>query len=386
MGKKVFKTILKVAAVAAISYFAPVVGAKLATTIGVKGALASTVASAAVGAAAGEATGIGWKQGLMAGGFAGAGQSGLFGGAPASGAAGAATTAPAQGAAGTAGTAGTAATGVGGATAAGVQGAGVMGATGLKMAGITPGVTAAAAPQTLGSALSAAASNPLQAVGTGLRNLTGGVGAGLNALGSAVGLAPGAVGAVAPQLLASQLAGNPGAALARAQEAELQRAQQYNAALTQQRLDEAKKLIGEAEYFDPEYMGRQAAEAAMIRGGIQEVEGTRGLTGERRAAEQRRYRLGTARTAGTAYQQGFGTGADMRTQTRAAGISAMPTQYPTTSPEAALLAQETASRRQRGRTRSLNVLLDQVLGRPGGPSAGLVPSVDTAMDANADIF
>lgn len=370
MGKKVFKTILKVAAVAAISYFAPVVGAKLAVTIGAKGALAATVASAAVGAAAGEATGIGWQQGLMAGGFAGAGQSGLFGGAPASGAAGATTAAPAQGA-----------TGV---TTGALPSGGVI-PTGAAATGGTA-TLAGGAPQTVGGALSGAASNPLQAAGTGLRNLTGGVGAGLNALGSAVGLAPGAVGAVAPQLLASQLAGNPGAALARAQEAELQRAQQYNAALTQQRLDEAKKLIGEAEYFDPEYMGRQAAEAAMIRGGIQEVEGTRGLTGERRAAEQRRYRLGTARTAGTAYQQGFGTGAEMRTRTRAAGISAMPTEFPTTNASSALAVREAASGRQRGRTRSLNILLDQVLGRPGGPSAGLIPSVDTAMDANADIF
>jgi hypothetical protein len=354
MGKKVFKTILKVAAVAAISYFAPVVGAKLAVTIGAKGALAATVASAAVGAAAGEATGIGWKQGLMAGGFAGAGQSGLFGGAPASGAAGAATTAPAQGAAGV--------------TTGALPSGGVI-PTGAAATGGTA-TLAGGAPQTVGGALSGAASNPLQAAGTGLRNLTGGVGAGLNALGSAVGLAPGAVGAVAPQLLAAGLAGSPGSALARAQEAELQRAQQFNAAVTQQRLDEAKKLIGEAEYFDPEYMGRQAAEAAMIRGGIQETEGTRGLTGERRAAEQRRYRLGTARTAGTAYQQGFGTGVGARTQTRQAGIQAMPTEFPITNTASALAMREAASGRRSGEEAGLAALFGQVLGQPATQSRG----------------
>lgn len=375
MGKKVFKTILKVAAVAAISYFAPVIGAKLATTIGVKGALASTVASAAVGAAAGEATGIGWKQGLMAGGFAGAGQSGLFGGAPASGAAGATTAAgqaPVSSAVTGQGALGVANTSVPLGSVMTPSGplqlsAPALGATG---AGTTAGVGAATAPQTIGGAFSRAASNPLQAAGTGLRNLTSGVGAGLNALGSAVGLAPGAVGTVAPQLLAAGLAGSPGSALARAQEAELQRAQQFNAAVTQQRLDEAKKLIGEAEYFDPEYMGRQAAEAAMIRGGIQEVEGTRGLTGERRAAEQRRYRLGTARTAGTAYQQGFGAGVGARTQTRQAGIQAIPTEFPITNTASALAMREAASRRRGGEEAGLAALFGQVLGQPDTQSRG----------------
>lgn len=375
MGKKVFKTILKVAAVAAISYFAPVVGAKLAVTIGAKGALAATVASAAVGAAAGEATGIGWQQGLMAGGFAGAGQSGLFGGAPASGAAGATTAAgqaPVSGAVAGQGALGVANASVPLGTVMTPSGPLQLGAPSLGAAGAgtAAGVGAATAPQTIGGAFSSAASNPLQAAGTGLRNLTGGVGAGINALGSTVGLAPGALGAVAPQLLASQLAGNPGAALARAQEAELQRAQQYNAALTQQRLDEAKKLIGEAEYFDPEYMGRQAAEAAMIRGGIQEVEGTRGLTGERRAAEQRRYRLGTARTAGTAYQQGFGTGVGARTQTRQAGIQAMPTEFPITNTASALAMREAASGRRSGEEAGLAALFGQVLGQPATQSRG----------------
>jgi hypothetical protein len=378
MGKKVFKTVLKVAAVAAIAYFAPVIAAPLLKTVGVSGALASTVGSAAVGAGLGELSGVGWRQGALAGGLAGAGKTGLFGGT----AKGATAAGGAGGTAGTAGTAGTTAAGAGGFTGAGgalagsVQGAGTMGAAGLKLAGLTPGVTAAAAPQTLGGALSAAASNPVSALGQGIGNIAGGVSAGLSALGTAAGLAPGALGQVAPQLLAASLVGGrAGRALAANQEAELQRAQQYNAALTQQRLDQANRLIGEADYFDPEYMGRQAAEAAMIRGGIQETEGTRGLTGERRAAEQRRYRLGTARTAGAAYQQGYGTGAEMRTRTRLAGIQSMPSEFPTTNAQSALLAREVASQGRANRVRNLNILFDEALGRTG-------PSDEETMAAN----
>jgi hypothetical protein len=230
-----------------------------------------------------------------------------------------------------------------------------MGAAGMKMAGITavPGTAAAAAPTTLGGQLAAG-------VGQGVGNLS----AGLSGALGAVGLGGVNVGAVAPQVLASALAGSPGSAMARAQEAELMRAQQVNAALTQQRLDQANRLIGEAEYFDPEFMGRQAAEAAMIRGGIQETQGTRGLTGERRDAEQRRIRLSTARTAGTAYQQGFRTGAERRTTTRAAGIQALPTQFPTADSRNALLARATADEQRAARAQSLSRLFAQALGVP----------------------
>jgi hypothetical protein len=190
---------------------------------------------------------------------------------------------------------------------------------------------------------------------------------------------------VAPQVLAAGLAGSPGAGLARAQEAELQRAQQFNAALTQQRLDQANRLIEEAGYFDPEYMGRQAAEAAMIRGGIQETEGTRGLTGERRAAEQRRYRLGTARTAGTAYQQGFGTGVQARTGTRAAGIQALPSEFPLTNVASSVVAREAADRRRAEREAGLAEMFARVTGQ-AGPSGRLTPSVNALMENRTDIF
>jgi len=56
----------------------------------------------------------------------------------------------------------------------------------------------------------------------------------------------------------------------------------------------------------------------------------RGLTGESRAAASRRFDLATGRDTGTAFDQGFGTGVQGRLQTMQAGLSAMPTTYPST--------------------------------------------------------
>lgn len=355
MGK-VVKTVLKVAAVAAIAVFAPPLAAAIAPSIGLGTALGTTVLAAGLGAGAGELSGVGWKAGLMAGGLSGGSSSGLFGGgAPAAGNVGAAAPPAAD--------TGFLQQATGGSL--GPAGAGV-GAVG----GVVP-----AAPATLGGTLSSFASNPLGTLGGGINNLTRGLG---GALGS-VGIGSGGglnLGAIAPNLIAAGLVGNPGGAMAKAQEQELMRAQQVNAALTQQRLDEANKLISDAAYYDPEYMGRQAAEAAMIKGGIQTADQTRGLTGERLAAERRRMRLGTARTAGTAYQQGYGTGVGARTETRKAGISAIPTAYPMTDASAALNTSNAADRRRAEQEAGLSKMFGQVLGQR--PSlASLTPSAQT---------
>lgn len=339
MGKRVFKTVLKVAAVAAIGAFAPVLAPAVLSTVGIGAStLATTVASAAIGAGLGEISGVGWKAGLLAGGLP---ASGLFGGAPAAGTTTAGTTTAGTTAAGTT-AAGTTAAGTAAATPAAGLTAGALPSGGAIPTGVAASggtATLTAAPATLGTALSGAVANVGNTLTQGLRT-------------------------VAPQVLAAGLTGSPGTGLARAQEAELQRAQQTNAALTQQRLDQANRLIEEAGYFDPEFMGRQAAEAAMIRGGIQETEGTRGLTGERRAAEQRRYRLGTARTAGTAYQQGFNTGVQTRTGTRATGVGLIPTAYPMADVSSAIAAQNAAATQRAARTRGLSRLFGQALGVP----------------------
>ena len=357
MGK-VVKTVLKVAAVAAISYFAPPLAASALGSVGVSSALATTALSSAIGAGMGELSGVGWKAGVLAGGLGGANSSGLFGGAaPAAGTAGTAPT--------TAGAAGVPAAGTAGAAIPGVEA--YMATPGFTTAAAgeaaAAGATgAAAAPQTIGQALSGAAARPTSVLTGGISNITRGLGGAMGAVGAG-GLN---LGAVAPGLVAAGLTSTPGAAITRAQQAELARAQNVNAAITQQRLDQANRLIDEAAYYDPEYMARQAAEAAKIRGGIQETEGTRGLTGERLAAERRRYRLGTARTAGSAYQQGYGTGVSARTQTRQAGIQSIPTNYPTTTGESSttLANKFMADEARRSQEAGLAALFGQALNRP----------------------
>jgi len=242
----------------------------------------------------------------------------------------------------------------------------------------------AAAPATLGGTLSNFASNPLKTLSGGINNMTRGLGGALGSIG--IGSGGGLnLGAVAPSLLAAGLVGNPGGAMAKAQEAELARAQQVNAALTQQRLDEANQLRSEADYFNPEYMGRQSAEAAMIKGGIETKDATRGLTGERLAAERRRMRLGTARTAGTAYQQGYGTGVVNRLETRKAGLAALPNAYPMSDSSSALNANSAADRRRSEEIAGLSKMFGQVLGqRP--TLASMTPDAANTIAMNPGLF
>jgi len=329
MGK-VVKKVLKIATLAAVTIFAPPLAGAALGSIGLGGVMASTLgtiaASGLMGAAVGAIMpGMSVKSGLLAGALGG---SGLFGKPATTFREGLGTLGIKSGT-----SAGTVTTDAAAAGAGGAQGA-------------AGGVTQAAGAAQQGAA---------QQIGAKL----GGSAVGGNVLSRGLQ-------AVAPQLLASGLAGTPGAGLMRAQQAELERAQQVNEALTEQRMAEARKLIDEAAYFDPEYMGRQAAEAAMIRGGIQETEGTRGLTGERLAAEQRRYRLGTARTAGSAYQQGYGTGVGSRTNVRTAGIAAMPSAYPMTTGDSAmgLNMRLAGMEARRAEEQGLAALFGQVLGRP----------------------
>lgn len=344
MGKTV-KTVLKIAAVAAIAYFAPVLAPQLLAAVGTTTAtaLATTVTSAAIGAAAGELSGVGWKAGASAGFMGGAQGSGLFGGGAAAGggtAAAGATEAATLTPGIQAGVTTPALTSTGGAIGS---------STGLSTASAAPAAgglstapaaaapaAASAAPATLGATLTSAAT---QVGNAGLAGLK----------------------AVAPQLAASVLAGNPGAGLAKAQQEEFFRAQQANASLTQARLDQVNKVAGEADYFDTDFMGRQAAEAATIKGGIQASEETRGLTGARLDAERRRYKLGTARNAGTAYQQGALTGANARYTARATALGAMPTSYPMTSPEYVIAADAAAQKKKAATEAGLSEMFGRIL-------------------------
>jgi hypothetical protein len=109
---------------------------------------------------------------------------------------------------------------------------------------------------------------------------------------------------------------------------ELADLREQNANLFNQRLQQAYALIGDVDYFDPEYFGLQSARRAQLQAARAKQAGLRGLTGEERAAEERRFDLETGRSAGTAYDVGYGTGLEARTRARQAGIEAMPTFYP----------------------------------------------------------
>ena len=109
---------------------------------------------------------------------------------------------------------------------------------------------------------------------------------------------------------------------------ELAKAQEEDENLFNERLRQAYALIGDVDYFDPEYFGLQSARRAQLQAARAKQAGLRGLTGEERAAEARRYDLETGRSAGTAYDVGYGTGVEARTRARQAGIEALPGSYP----------------------------------------------------------
>ena len=155
--------------------------------------------------------------------------------------------------------------------------------------------------------------------------------------------------------------------LLQAQAEELQWLRENNQAEFNRRLSEAQRLLGEARYFDPEYFGLQAARRQQLAGAVAEREGLRGLTGAAREAEQRRYRLGTARSAGTAYDVGFGQGVQARTQLQQAGLSALPqpSQF-TTGGGYASLAQAYGQAGERGQqqARDIGTLFGAITGAP----------------------
>jgi hypothetical protein len=133
------------------------------------------------------------------------------------------------------------------------------------------------------------------------------------------------------------------------QTAELRQLQQTNQQLFQQRLQQAQDLAGEAKYFDPTYFGLQSARRTQTAMGRQAAAGVRGLAAggaspERIAAERRRAGLDIARATGTAFDTGFGQGVQGQMQARRAGISAMPTEAPSSMGATRSLPSSTATR------------------------------------------
>jgi hypothetical protein len=106
-------------------------------------------------------------------------------------------------------------------------------------------------------------------------------------------------------------------ALLEAYTEELRQTRQANQALFDQRMQMAQQILGEVEYIDPDYLGRQSANAQQIAAARAKREATRGATGARREAIARQADIETGRSAGTAYTTGF-TGA---LGARAAGLN-----------------------------------------------------------------
>jgi hypothetical protein len=154
-------------------------------------------------------------------------------------------------------------------------------------------------------------------------------------------------------------------AMMREQRQELKRAQEVNEAATAARMEQGLKLTREADYYDPEYMGLQRARQAQLRGARIKQAGVRGLDTSNRQAENRRYDLGTSRETGTGYDQGYQSGVQQRTSTRAAGVGLLPTSYPTTNAQYAGLALESkvAEDRRRQRARDIGNLFGDFSGQ-----------------------
>lgn len=158
-----------------------------------------------------------------------------------------------------------------------------------------------------------------------------------------------AAGSIAGSLAAGDGMSDQEKQLLQAQTDELRALQQSNKALFDQKLQAAQDLIGESKYFDPEYFGLQRARRAQLAGAKAKQAGLRGLTGSRRASEERRLDLATGRDTGTAFDQGFLGGLSGRMQTAQAGLSAMPA-YPSAESGFTNLrsAYEAADKRRRG--------------------------------------
>lgn len=128
----------------------------------------------------------------------------------------------------------------------------------------------------------------------------------------------------AGQLAGSALAGSglspEEQALLNAQAADLQELKSTNEELFRLRMDQAKALLGEAAR---DYGFEEEARAA-VRGAGLTTEALRGLTGERRRAEQARQLRARAEERGTARARGELLGSERRTAARLAGLQAIP--------------------------------------------------------------
>jgi hypothetical protein len=164
-----------------------------------------------------------------------------------------------------------------------------------------------------------------------------------------------AAGMLAGSALAGDGLSDEERALVEQQRADLENLRNTNRSLFDQRLEQAQNLLGESKYFDPEYFGLQRARRAQLAGAKAKRAGLRGLEGGARISEGRRFDLATARDTGTAYDQGYGTGVQGRLSTMQAGMSAMPSAYPSAAAEYTALQNVYTNANERKRTRQNDI-------------------------------
>ena len=112
-----------------------------------------------------------------------------------------------------------------------------------------------------------------------------------------------------------------------AQEAEIRRQQQQQEAVFARKQALAESLAQQAEAVNPEYFGLQSARRAQAAGAMATraaEEATPFYKPGLRMAEKRRGELATARTTGTAYDVGYGTGVEAKRGLTESAIRSMP--------------------------------------------------------------
>jgi len=196
-------------------------------------------------------------------------------------------------------------------------------------AGGSFGGTAAAAPSAAGVSTAGTAGTAAQAAAGGApKTFTEALKARLTSPEGLADMTLRAAGMLAGSAIAGEGISAEERALLNEQVNELRQLQQTNRALFEQRLEQAQNVIGESKYFDPEYFGLQRARRIQMAGAKAKRAGLRGLTGEARETEGRRFDLATAREVGTAFDQGYLTGVQGRLGTMQAGLQMMPSGFP----------------------------------------------------------
>ena len=355
MSKSV-RRILPIVAAIAVPFAAPAIAAKIGLSAALGGALGSAAAGtvagsaltgAALGAGTAALTGQRIGRGALMGGLAG-GVGGFLQGPPQ--VAGVTPPgAPAIGSQSLSGLGGPAVTGY--STPAAVTGAGAVPGTGVLQPGLLGVDTASRAAQAA-AAGGQAPTGFMQA----LREVPGAVADRFRDPQALADLTLRAGGMLAGSAIAGDGLSPQERRLLQAQEEELRWLQENNQAEFQRRLAEAQQLLGEARYFDPEYFGLQAARRQQMAGAVAQREGLRGLSPQQRQEAQRRMQLETARGVGTAYDVGFGTGVQARTQLQQAGLQALPSPSAfSTGGGFGQLAQAYGGAQQQGRQEAMDI-------------------------------